>query len=106
MVHELKCWPEHFAAVQCEQKRLELRSEVDRHFEVGDLLHLREWDSALSEMAEATNDPELPYTGRECRFAITHVLRDPEGRWLQPGVAALSIVKLDGTAQPEEVSRD
>lgn len=42
--HELKIWPEHFETVISGQKTVELQREDNCHFEVGDVLVLREWD--------------------------------------------------------------
>jgi hypothetical protein len=41
--HDLKTWPEHFAAVASGAKRAEIRRCDDRTFAVGDVLRLREW---------------------------------------------------------------
>lgn len=105
MTHELKIWPKYFEAVTHGSKTVELRREDDRQFAVGDVLVLREWDVRrlpesvqrfwagtlhLAEEARALFE-EQGYTGRSCRVEVTHVLRDPEGGWLQPGVVALSI---------------
>lgn len=40
--HELKCWPPFFHDVAVGVKRFELRRD-DRAYEVGDVLHMREW---------------------------------------------------------------
>lgn len=108
MIHELKTWPPYFDDVASGVKTVELRREDDRNFEVGDTLILREWDpSRIPESVQydgqswigtlRINDDmkkllvELGYTGRSCRVRVTHVLRDSEGQWLQPDVAALSV---------------
>lgn len=62
--HELKTWPPYFDAVLYGEKPFEVRRD-DRGFAVGDVLWLREWDPATKE-----------YTRRECRVAVTYVLRD------------------------------
>ncbi len=82
MQHELKCWPVWFTALAHGEKTLELRRD-DRPYAAGDTLSLREWD------------PETEtYTRRGLTATVTHVLRDPEGRWLQPGVVALSLADV------------
>jgi hypothetical protein len=60
--HELKTWPEYFAALLDGTKTFEYRRN-DRGFRVGDVLHLREWDSITGH-----------YTGREMRRRVTYVL--------------------------------
>ncbi|MBO9710700.1 MAG: DUF3850 domain-containing protein [Caulobacter sp.] len=42
-VHELKCWPNPFAAVRAQIKTFEIRLN-DREFQVGDEVVLQEWD--------------------------------------------------------------
>ncbi|HHY66448.1 MAG TPA: DUF3850 domain-containing protein [Alicyclobacillus sp.] len=81
--HELKIWPEHFAAVthpdKLRRKTVEIRKD-DRGYRVGDVLILREWDPE----SEA-------YTGQHAEALITHILR---GWVLQEGWVALSILLL------------
>lgn len=81
MVHVLKIWPEYFQPVLTGAKTMELRSEADRTFAVGDTLLLREY----------MPDSSPPYTGRTFAVVVTHILRDPSASWLAPQVAALSI---------------
>ena len=65
MKHELKTWPEYFAAVLDGTKPFEWRSETwSRQFAVGDALRLREWDPKTK-----------TYTGRECVRVVTYTLR-------------------------------
>lgn len=127
MIHDLKCWPEHFAAILAGDKRCELRREDTRRFAVGDRLRLREWDPARHDAALAAAEAALAgqfpweeylrrlpaaraaaeqaaYTGRTCTVRVTHVLRDPTGNWLQPDVAALSIV-LEEPERPAQADR-
>lgn len=80
--HELKCDPEHFEAVLVGAKRAEIRRD-DRHFGVGDVLSLREYDRASSS-----------YTGRSLELRVSHVLRGFEG--LAPGFVALSLSWIGG----------
>ncbi|MGA7861668.1 MAG: DUF3850 domain-containing protein [Thermoplasmata archaeon] len=75
--HNLKCWPEGFAAVLDGRKKSEFR-KFDRNFIVGDRLMLREWSPVTRE-----------YTGRQIRRVITHVSNlEPFGA---PGYVELSL---------------
>jgi hypothetical protein len=60
--HELKTQPPYFAALLDGTKTFELRFD-DRNFQVGDTLHLREYD------------PEHGYTGRGLLKTISYVMR-------------------------------
>ena len=62
MTHELKTWPEYFEAIWDGRKNFEYRLN-DRDYQVGDLLHLREYDPHTSE-----------YSGREIVRSVTYVL--------------------------------
>ncbi len=42
-IHELKCHTEYFMKVVTSQKKFEIRKN-DRNFEVGDVLHLKNYD--------------------------------------------------------------
>lgn len=60
--HDLKTWPEFFTPVFDGKKNFELRKD-DRHFMVGDLLRLREWEPNTAS-----------YSGREVTKVITFKL--------------------------------
>ncbi len=60
--HEVKCWTTFFPMVLDGSKPFEVRKN-DRHYQVGDTLHLREW-SPSSET----------YTGRHCYRTISYIL--------------------------------
>ncbi len=60
--HELKCWPEFFEAILSNTKRHDLRRNDDRNFQVGDVLHLREYDPLREE-----------YTIREMGVVVTYI---------------------------------
>lgn len=62
MVHELKILPEYFVAVRDGIKKFEVRKD-DRLYQVGDILHLREFDGQ-------------EYTGREVKAEVTYILCD------------------------------
>ncbi len=66
--HELKTWPEYFAAVWDGRKTFELRRDDGRGFAVGDVLWLREWRPTDQE-----------YTDRHVRARVTYVLRGTAG---------------------------
>lgn len=78
--HDLKCWPEMYAEVQCGRKRFEVRNN-DRGFSVGDTLHIREWDPGRSE-----------YTGYSFKVNVLYILSSdmfPEA--LRQGYVVMSI---------------
>lgn len=88
-VHEHKCWPPHWAAVNSGQKRVEIRRD-DRGHRAGDILILREWIPFVvgPEPAEDQGD----YTGRVCHRQITHVLHGGQFG-LAEGYVALSLAE-------------
>lgn len=61
-MHELKSWPDFFEPVLTGTKTFELRKN-DRHFAVGDILVLREFD-----------DRKGTYTGRTLRKRVVYLL--------------------------------
>ena len=61
--HELKCWPQYFESISEGIKTFEIRKD-DRGYEVGDLLHLREYDNE-----------DGKYTGNEVWCAVTYIAR-------------------------------
>ncbi len=63
--HDLKTWPEYFAALWNDSKTFEVR-KADRDFQVGDTLTLREYDPKKNE-----------YTGRAALRTVTYILREP-----------------------------
>lgn len=60
--HILKSWPEFFKPVFDGKKNFELRKD-DRHYRVGDLLTLREWEPNTA-----------AYSGREITKEVTFIL--------------------------------
>lgn len=75
--HELRCWPEHYAAIERGAKTCELRLN-DRNYQTGDTLYLREFEPLQN-----------AYTGRSLHVLVTHIVSG--GPWLAPGYVALSI---------------
>jgi hypothetical protein len=63
--HDLKCWPEHFRAISRGSKRAELRLD-DRHFKVGDVLRLAEY--------QRDTQPGEAFTGRFLEVRVLHIL--------------------------------
>lgn len=72
MIHELKTWPEPFAAVLAGAKRFEVRRD-DRGFGVGDRLVLREFDPDAARYSGRVIVAEVPYLVRGPSWGI------PEG---------------------------
>jgi hypothetical protein len=60
--HELKTWPEFFWEVISYKKRFELRRN-DIGFKVGDVLHLKEWNSQKNK-----------YSGNSCKVIVLYYL--------------------------------
>jgi hypothetical protein len=90
--HELKCWPEFFAAILSGEKTFELRKD-DRQppFRVGDTLWLREWRRSTQ-----------TYTGRELCVTVTYVLA---GFGLEHGYAAMGFESSTVADLRAEVTR-
>ncbi len=90
MEHELKTYPEHYAAIEGGRKSVELRLN-DRPYQVGDALYLREFEPIGAH-----------YTGCALRVRVTHILSG--GVWLSPGYIAMSIRLMgeDGRARVQE----
>lgn len=63
--HDLKCWPEPFAAIRAGLKQWELRRN-DRDYQIGDLLWNREWNPETEE-----------YTGEAAGNLVTWMLNGP-----------------------------
>jgi Domain of unknown function (DUF3850) len=60
-IHEVKSWPDFFAPILAGARTFDLRLD-DRHYRVGDVLRLREYD-----------DRKGVYTGREISKRITYM---------------------------------
>lgn len=95
MLHELKTDSDVFQAVIEGKKNFEIRLD-DRHFAVGDTLHLLETVSTGAEMLAGA---VLEYTGGDHLAVITYILRGPV-YGLQAGWAILSIEDMPSTFNP------
>jgi hypothetical protein len=80
MIHDLKCWTEPFEAIISGKKKFEFRLN-DRNYEVGDELHLNEWDPVRKK-----------HTGRSTYQEVTYILRNGFG--LPDGYCIMSIDKV------------
>jgi Domain of unknown function (DUF3850) len=60
--HDIKSWPEFYGPVAAGKKSFELRID-DRKYQVGDVLHLREYDDRKGE-----------YTGQSVKKLVTYKL--------------------------------
>lgn len=88
VTHNLKIWPEYFAAVRDGLKRAELRWN-DREYQAGDTLDLCEWDRN-----------EEAFTGDFISVTVTHVAE--LGQWM-PGYVLLSIAPKASVSVPDEI---
>lgn len=78
-IHHLKIYPEYYQAVFMGHKSFEIRSILDRDFQVGDYVILKEYDK-----------DSQTYTGRELVRNISYILTD-ECPGIEKGYAILSI---------------
>lgn len=75
-IHDLKCQPEPFRAMQEGLKTFEFRKD-DRGYVVGDELFLREWAPSYP-LSQATNTTAFGvYTGQALSRRVTYILRGP-----------------------------
>lgn len=88
-IHELKTWPGYFGGILDRTKRFEVRKN-DRHFEAGDVLHLREWraDVAFEDGADGA------YTGREAWRRVVYILLRHPG--LKKGYVVMGLEEMEG----------
>ena len=96
--HELKCWPEPFAAVERGEKCHEVR-KADRDFQAGDVLTLREWVPGMTFHSSLTGQTtDGWYTGRVTHRRVTYVT--PPGAFGLPNdLCVMSIVPYSGPLQ-------
>ena len=72
-----KCYPLYFQSVLKDEKRFELRKDVDG-VQVGDVMRLREW-----------NPDSMEYTGRFVEVPVRYVLRNVPHFGLMPGYCVI-----------------
>lgn len=81
MIHYLKTWPEHFAAVQCAAKLFELRrDDREPRFAVRDTLILQEFVPGSKWKTGQRAGRRRPgrYTGRCLKVCVTYITRETE----------------------------
>lgn len=89
--HELKVWPPHYDAVECDEKPFEIR-KADRDFQVGDVCRMREY-------IPATHGFPGSFSGKVCHRRICYVLNGGEFGML-PGFVVLGIKPIPGFQEP------
>jgi hypothetical protein len=92
--HDLKTWPEYFQAIVEGKKPFEYRLN-DRDYQVGDVLHLREF--------VPPTDPEnlqdvAYYTGRTLKRTVTYILDDKLGPTMKAGFVVMGLGDLSDLA--------
>lgn len=94
-VHDLKVWPQHFAALADGRKTFEVRRD-DRGFNQGDTLRLREWQPGAAR-----------YTGREVTRGVGFLIDAGAlgGMGIAPGycVMALSAARVPDCNAPRRI---
>lgn len=87
-IHELKIWSEYFNEVRLGLKKAEFRRDIDRRFNVGDVVHLKE-----IKRCDCNDENLLPchkyeITGNVIKCFITNVVvvNDVYGDFTYPGM--------------------
>lgn len=62
-IHEAKSWPQFFEPIVAGTRTSDMRSKVDRQFQIGDHMLLKEFDPFGG-----------GYTGRQQEVEITHII--------------------------------
>ena len=91
-IHELKCHPVEFQRTDAGIKRHEIR-ETNRDFQLGDILHLREWDPNLAPMSSG-------YTGNEIYVRVLYI--SMPGTWGLP--IEICVMTIEVIDEPETVN--
>lgn len=84
VVHEVKCWPNYFDAIESGEKPFDVRRD-DRGYQKGDTLFLRRYDPA--KLIESDK-----YTGSEMNKEITYVLTGGQFG-IEPGYVVLGLAR-------------
>lgn len=87
-LHDLKCWPEPFAALEAGTKRHEVRRN-DRNYKVGDVLGIREWKPYADYPGGGY------YTGRTLKMRVTYITK-PGTFGLPADVCVMSLAPYRG----------
>lgn len=74
---EKKILPRFYKGVASQKKTFELRKDED-NIQVGDILHLREWDGEK-------------YTGHQCKREVTYILRNCSEYGLMDGYCIIGM---------------
>lgn len=90
-LHELKTWPQFYAAVLSGRKSFEVRKD-DRGFQSGDVLLLREWDPV-----------KTVYTGAACYRRVRYVLSNSSHEGIAPGHVVMAISNGPWNLAPRDV---
>ena len=103
--HNLKTHPEYFQAIWDEKRNFELRRD-DVGFQVGDILHLQEWDPTRVSPKDPL-DYDTWYTGRTSVRVITYILRASPADFGSPVPKGFCIMAIKPPTAPSwDVLRD
>ena len=69
MSHELKCWPASFWDITTGKKTFDVR-RWDRPYQVGDELHLREWDPSTQKYSGHNLTRRVTYLQMGGQFGV------------------------------------
>lgn len=88
-IHELKCWPAYFAAIERGDKLFEVRRD-DRGFQKGDILNLLEFDPRPDPLSGVR---PIGMTGNAMQVEVTYVLTGGQFG-IEPGYVVMGIRHL------------
>ncbi len=98
-IHDLKTHEGPFQAIMDELKRFEWRSTADRHFELGDLLRLREW-------AMPGKGGNRFYTGRIILAVVKYIAKGEFEIPLGFAVMSIEVVGSSDLRNDEDYDQD